>query len=529
MRDHGAFILARYSTDNQNADTIEVQVGKCSEYCAAQGIPVLGVYADYAVSGMKDTRPQYEAMMTALREGRADTVVIYDQSRMFRLMTAWFDFRRELAAMGVNVISVTQPLIGGDLRNPANFMNEGVTALFNQMWVLQTRQKVVEKMRHMAKTGQHTGGKPPLGYRIEEGRLVIDEGEAPTVRRIFAEYAAGHSYKQIIDGLNRDGLRTKRGNPFGTNSLHDLLHNEKYIGVLTYGKALHREDGSRNTHAKAGTDVIRIEDAHAPIVSREIFDRVQERMSGNQRDRGGRPSTKRDYPLRGKVFCGECGSPMVVNTSSYTYDYYKCGKAKRSHTCDNKPIRVDVLERLVADEVRRILGHPEMVDSMIARLQREASAIQTGAAHRLAVISEQYRDVAAKLENAVEAVLNGLNSPTVQKRINELEVQKNALDRESKALRQSVDQTSLPADHLRQLLATILSNPAQGDTALLSIVARVEVYPTHILIWTLLNPDDKSPINYHTPGDPLITTPGAPSSPPTVIITAQFLRLMIPR
>ena len=107
MRPHGAFILARYSTDNQNADSIEVQVGKCSEWCNAQSLPILGIYADYAVSGMKDTRPQYEAMMTALRAGQADTVVIYDQSRMFRLLTAWFEFRRELESMDVRVVSVT--------------------------------------------------------------------------------------------------------------------------------------------------------------------------------------------------------------------------------------------------------------------------------------------------------------------------------------------------------------------------------------------------------------------------------------
>ena len=96
MRPHGAFILARYSTDNQSADSIEVQVGKCSEWCNTQGLPILGVYADYAVSGMKDTRPQYEAMMAALRADQADTVVIYDQSRMFRDMTLWFNFRRDL-------------------------------------------------------------------------------------------------------------------------------------------------------------------------------------------------------------------------------------------------------------------------------------------------------------------------------------------------------------------------------------------------------------------------------------------------
>ena len=104
MRTPGALILGRYSTDRQNPDSIEVQVEKCTEWCHQNNIPILGIFADMAVSGMKDERPQYNLMMQQLRQGIADTVVIYDQSRMFRKMTAWFAFRDELAAMGVTVV-----------------------------------------------------------------------------------------------------------------------------------------------------------------------------------------------------------------------------------------------------------------------------------------------------------------------------------------------------------------------------------------------------------------------------------------
>ena len=323
------------------------------------------------------------------------------------------------------------------------------------------------------------------------------------------------------------------------------MANEKYTGVMVYGKALHREDGTRNTHAKDAPDVIRIEDAHPPIISRELFDRVQERMSGNKHDRGGRPATKRDYPLKGKVFCGECKAPMGINSSKHIYDYYKCSTAKRTHTCDLKPIRVDALERIVADVVRKILGQPSVVDSMIASMQREAAKVQTGAVNRLSVITEQYREVSAKLENAVEAVLGGLNSPTIQKRITELEQQKNALDREAQALRQSVDKTTIPADRLRQILNLILTDPTAGDAALLSIVARVEVSADQITVWTIFDQPTDAPIDYHQPGTPItdttsntpsetspsavITTLGVPSAPPTVIITPQFLRIVTSR
>ena len=307
---HGAFILARYSTDRQNEDTIEVQVERCSAWCGEQGLPVLEIFADLAVSGMKDTRPQYNRMMEALRAGGADTVVIYDQSRMFRKMTAWFDFRDQLEIMGVRVVSVTQPTIGGDLRDPSNFLVEGSMALFNQMWVLQTRQKVTEKMYHMAARGQHTGGTPPLGYRVEDGALAVEESEAEIVRDVFRWYADGMSYGKIIAELNRQGRRTKTGAAFGSNSLHDLLKNEKYIGTLVYGKTRKRPDGKRNTHGAEGADVIRVENGCPAIVDRETFDRVRERMKQNQK-RGGRP-VAHEQPLKGKVFCGECGKAMTV-------------------------------------------------------------------------------------------------------------------------------------------------------------------------------------------------------------------------
>ena len=94
MRDRipGAMINARYSTDNQNPDSIEVQVSKCREWCHHNNVPILGIFADEATSGMKDSRPQYENMMMQLRQGIGDMVIIYDQSRMFRKMTAWFAF-----------------------------------------------------------------------------------------------------------------------------------------------------------------------------------------------------------------------------------------------------------------------------------------------------------------------------------------------------------------------------------------------------------------------------------------------------
>ena len=523
---HGAFISARYSTDNQNPDSIEVQVAKCTEWCNKNNMPILGVFADEAVSGMKDTRPQYAAMMDQLRMGLADTVVIYDQSRMFRKMEAWFSFRSELSTMGVTVISVTQPSIGKDLRDPMNFVTEGSMALFNQMHALITRQKVMEKMRFMARNGQHTGGKPALGYQVEDGKLVICEAEAAVVRRIFNEYAAGLSYREIIAGLNRDGLKTKHGNSFGNNSLHDLLKNEKYIGVLVYGAMPYREDGTRNSHAKDGSDVVRIEDAIPAIIDKKLFEQVQDKMKQNKRQQGGRPPVARDYPLKGKVFCGDCKSAMQISISKGNYFYYKCSAKKRTHVCRSKPISVDYLESSVADMVRAYLGNREYMEHLIQVLNEQREVICGSAVSSLQTLIIERDEVQRKLDNATDAILSGLASHTLTQKIAELEKQKIAIDAQVRSLRKAVDAAAIPEAQLRQTLDLCLNSEKTDNKAILSIVTRVEVYEDHIDVWTILDTDPDG--NLYTE-DGVTITPGIGFGVPIIFVTAQFIRLTMAR
>ena len=521
---HGAYILARYSTDHQKEDSIEVQVDRCRAWCREHSLPVLDVFADAAISGMKDTRPEYARMMAQLRAGGADTVVVYDQSRMFRKMSAWFSFRAEIDRIGARVVSITQPMIGGDLRDPSNFMGEGITAIFSQSWALQTRQKVVEKMRFMAENGQHTGGKPPLGYQVVDGRLDICEAEAETVRWIFGSYADGESYRNIIHELNAAGKKTKFGNVFGRNSLHDMLRNEKYIGVLRYGRVAQDPDGRRNNH-RDDANMIRIEGGIPAIIDRETWEKVQRRMDLNKKEQAGRPATVREYPLKGKIFCAECGSAMTITTGAShgrKYLYYSCAGKKRRGQCDNTAIRADKLERSVADTVRAILGDPSNVEGLLSVIREERSTLQQGIAVRLDPLVARRAEVGAELERGVAAVLHGLNSPTLSARIEELEEERARLDHDIQQLNAAAHGSELSDDDLRATLARIVNTP-EGDAALLSIVARVEVGKEEITVWTLFDADPHGHLNFSRSGGIVINIPGVGSPPPTIILTGGML------
>ena len=190
---------------------------------------------------------------------------------------------------------------------------------------------------------------------------------------------------------------------------------------------------------------------------------------------------------------------------------------------------VDKLEEKVASIVRSVLGAPTVTETLLSVLRTEAQRLQSGAVDRLKALQKEETDVSRKLENALDAVLEGMNSPALKKRIAELESQQKAVRSQIAALRKQVEAASLPDSRIRELL--VLCQQQENIDALLSIVTRVEITNEHIIVWTILDPDPETVPDYDTPGIPLgvTITDGTASGLPSVFVTSQLLRLVVAR
>jgi hypothetical protein len=246
----------------------------------------------------------------------------------------------------------------------------------------------------------------------------------------------------------------------------------------------------------------------------------------NKRQQGGRPPKNREYPLRSKVFCASCKSAMTITTSQQKYNYYRCTGKKRLHQCDAAPISADELERKVIEAMRIILGSPEDVDGLIRIMRDQAERLQTGAVDRLQALIEQDREISRQLDNALQAVLNGMNSSALQRKISDLETQQAQIAQDLKSLKATVDASAIPEARLRELLHQITTSDSDA-AILLSAVYRVEVGPDTITIWTLLDADPTGSIDHTTKG--VTITPGYSSGVPTVIVTSDFIRITVAR
>lgn len=460
-----AAIYARYSTDNQNENSIDTQVRLCKKFADERGMNVVAIFADEAQSGMKLARDGFQKLITGIQNHLFHAVIIYDQSRLSRDLVDWFLLRKMISSHGVELFSVLRGEFG-DLTDPTVFLTESVEAVFNQLHVLTTRKKTIEGMRNIAMKCQFTGGRACLGYDVINQQYQINEDEAKIIRLIFDMYATGNSYSDILAKLNKIGAKTKAGQPFGTNSLSSILRNEKYIGTYIYGKVKKRPDGKRNSHAIA-EDAIRIENAIPPIISRDIWDIVQKRLSNNKRN----PSYKAkvDYLLTGSIYCGECGSAMVAETSNRRYYYYSCCGKKRLKNCNKTSVNKENVENVVIDEIKSFLEH-ESIDIIAEKIYNSMEGIGDSIPKLKRSIRNEMERINKQIQNINAAIADGIWNKSTAATLSNLEIRLEELNQELINLDCTAESTDKTLDDVkRDLYALLDANNANDRRLLISL------------------------------------------------------------
>ena len=427
-----AVIYARFSSDMQREESIDAQVRACKYYAQKQELNVVKVYSDSAKSGRSTKkRDGFLQMITDAEAGQFDVVLVHKLNRFSRDGADTINYRNRLTAAGVELVSITERL---DNTPEGKFMLYIITGM-NEFYSANLATEVMKGLKENAYQCRHTGGIPPLGYDVgPDQKLTINEQEAKAVRMIFSLYEQGNGYSYIVDRLNGQGFRTKRGQPFGKNSLHDILKNEKYTGVYVFGRSSPADSRGKFNRHQYQDDYIRVENGCPLIIEKDQFERVQKMMEQNQHQ-SGRYKAKVVYILSGKVFCGCCGSRMVGEnrrSNGTDYYYYVCNKAKRQHTCNKKVIRKEKLEEFVIQQLNHIAFSDAFKESLIdAVLKSYENGSLESERERL---SNEIRQTDQEIKNLVNAVMKGLDCEEIQQAMAERKAHKESLQKELVAL-----------------------------------------------------------------------------------------------
>jgi len=240
-----AAIYARYSSDMQSAASIPDQIRICRRLAEDHGWTVVEVFADEAISGATQLRPQFQAMQQAAMAGQFDVVVAEALDRLSRDQEHIAGLHKRMRFLSVEIFTKAEGAISE--------MHIGLGGTMSALFLRNLAEKTHRGLEGRVKAGKSAGG-ISYGYRLDRqplpdgtyttGDRVISDTEAAIVRRIFTGYDRGLSARSIAIGLNRDGIAAPRsgGKGSGTWSFSTIsgnwargtgiLNNELYIGKL---------------------------------------------------------------------------------------------------------------------------------------------------------------------------------------------------------------------------------------------------------------------------------------------------------
>ena len=438
-----AVIYPRYSSTGQNEQSIETQIQKCREYAQRNDLTVIAVYdGDKAKSASKETekRTDLHRMFADAETGSFQYIIVYSMDRFARNITESRLFKSQLARVGVKVLSATEHISddeGGELYE-----------MFLEWNAEKYSQRLSKRVRDGLKTsyenGTFTGGHVLYGYKVEKTtitekksikKLVIDEPRAEIVRYIFNEYANGRTKKQICAELNKKGARNFNGKPFTINNLQKNLVNKKYIGIVEHYDTIYDK-------------------TYPPIISREIFDKVQINLNKLKRA----PASKKakiDYVLSGSP-CKLCGGIMVgVSGTSHTkgkHFYYACSNRYKFKTCTKQNAPKEKVEKFVVESTIRYALNPNNAKRIAESLVKAYS--NNSILTKITDLENKIRATDRELDKCVD-ILMKMTSEEIIKRINvqakELEIQKTEYKQELAKLKLVATQTYTVEDVLEFL------------------------------------------------------------------------------
>lgn len=349
FKEQNAVSYTRYSSNNQRETSIESQDKTIENYCKTHGINLVYKYCDRAYTGTTEARPAFQQMMyDAANHPEWNTILVYDFSRFAREHVEAAINKKKLKYYGIKVVSVNEDF--GDSEDA--YIIEGFIDLVNARYSINNARATHSGMLQNAHKASHNGGRPPLGYQVDEtGQLAIDEVEAATVRRIFDLFEKDYSYTQMAEILNREGRKTKLREDFIKTSFTSILRQEKYTGLYVWNKSKQKDfRHKRNSHlSKPLDEQIRIEGGCPQIISREQFDRVQEKLNNRSRGKATSKSNKH-YMLSGigVLKCANCGAEMRGNSRGKGKTIYICPNHK-DKKCPTKELLTTNVDEMVAN------------------------------------------------------------------------------------------------------------------------------------------------------------------------------------
>lgn len=340
------FGYIRVSTTKQaeKGVSLKEQRAAIQAYANKRELRIVDWYEEH-ITAAKRGRPLFTAMLRALRQGKAEGIIIHKIDRSARNLGDWADLG-ELIDAGFDIHFAHEPL---DLRSRGGRLSADILAVVAADFIRNNRQEARKGFDGRLKDGIYPLG-APIGY-LDQGKggkvKIIDPVRGPLVRYAFERYAAGDiGLNALLDDLRSRGLTNRKGKMLTQTGLTTILRNPFYAGVIRLLKTRQTFNG-----------------IHEPLIRLATFRHVQEVLDGKRPRR----TQVHDYLYRRLFACATCGRSLIGSTAKGRV-YYRCSVMSCPTTC----VREDILDTAILRTFASIC----LTDDQVATCRTEIEAAQ---------------------------------------------------------------------------------------------------------------------------------------------------------
>ncbi len=401
-----AIAFARVSKEHQSEGvSLDAQIKKIKEYCNSHDLAVIQEIK-LTESSTRGSRKEFHKMLEFVKKQKNKTaIVVYCVDRFQRSFKESAEIEALLKADIIEVHFWKDSLVLTKNSPASDITRWNMGILAAKMYVDALRDNVKRSMEYNWKEGI-LQNKAPTGYlniiKNNKKTVVIDQERGPLVKKMFEEYATGrYSLTDMVVWARTHNLKSRFSNKtLCRAAIHAILQNPFYCGVM-YVKGNY------------------IKHIYDPLIDEDLFNRVQEQLSGKATIHTKTEYGSMDFALRGLFRCGKCGCTMTpelhIKKSGKQYSYLKC-----SHThgiCDQKPINENLVFQQIEDE---LVGSFHFSDKALNALKssvREYIQNENGfnRVHKQE-LQKRLRDAKNQLDNAEGFLLSGVITSEVYNR-----------------------------------------------------------------------------------------------------------------
>lgn len=521
------FRLSQEDERQGESASIEHQRTILRKYAEERGFEIHDEYIDDGISGTTFQRPEVQRLLDDAKTGIINTIIVKDLSRFGRNyieVGQYIDY--VFPAFGIRFIAI-QDNVDTENRDSGTMEMMPIMNVFNEWHAANTSKKIRVVRRAFAKEGVYIAKKASYGYKMGTDKKrapIIDEETAPVVKRIFEMYASGLSPMKICEILNSEGIPTPATYAYAKLeqkpknkvmgfwtpvTVREMLNKIIYIGHLPQ---LCWTSVSYKNHKRYRTDESEwqiVYNNHEPIISQELWDRVQERKKSVATGR--KTKIGFTHPLSGFLICADCGGKLKLCTSigrnSKRRYYFDCGYHLRygKAYCFSHYIAASVLEEIVLDDIRTmakqivldeksireefIRHNAELADAAIKKSQKELQTKQKRVAELSRLMQVAYEDrVKGKMPEEIcigfiekysaEQKTIAEEIQSIEKQLTETETTRNTADDFIRDIKKYLDAPELTREMCYELIDRIIIGGSQSVTGKereIDIVYKVDI------------------------------------------------------